>query len=117
MKVETLFKHNDMVLVSITFPTVSEARRFSKKLVKQRLAACVNIRPIESIYWWKGKLVLTHEATAEAKTVNGKVSAIKRFVQKYHSDQTPALIVTAVHDTLPSYRKWVATETHKHARS
>src|SRR3972149_5360564 len=84
---ETRFKHNDMVLVSVTFPTMSEARRFSKKLVRQRLAACVNIHPIESIYWWKGKLVHTQEAIAEAKTVNGKVSAIKRFVQKNHSDQ------------------------------
>ncbi|HCM68143.1 MAG TPA: divalent-cation tolerance protein CutA, partial [Candidatus Kerfeldbacteria bacterium] len=51
-----------MVLVSVTFPTMSEARRFSKKLVRQRLAACVNIHPIESIYWWKGKLVHTQEA-------------------------------------------------------
>ncbi|KKW01596.1 MAG: hypothetical protein A2898_01500 [Candidatus Kerfeldbacteria bacterium RIFCSPLOWO2_01_FULL_48_11] len=106
-----------MVLVSVTFPTMSEARRFSKKLVRQRLAACVNIHPIESIYWWKGKLVHTQEAIAEAKTVNGKVSAIKRFVQKNHSDQIPAVIVTSVRDTLSSYRKWVAIETHKHARS
>ena len=46
-----------MIFVYSTFPNKKEAKEIGKGLVKNKLAACVNIFPIESIYHWQKKIV------------------------------------------------------------
>ena len=58
-----------VLLAFSTFPDAETARRISKQLVEEKLAACANIFPaIESIYRWKGKIETGQEMIAFFKT-------------------------------------------------
>ena len=46
-----------VVLVYTTYPSLVEAEKAGEAVVKERLAACVNILPgMVSHYWWEGKV-------------------------------------------------------------
>ncbi len=55
----------------VTCPTRTEARKIAKAILKDKLAACVNIiGGLESHYWWKGKLERTGEFLLLIKTTH-----------------------------------------------
>lgn len=43
-------------VVFVNIASLDEANTISKSLIEAKLAACVNIFPVHSIYSWKGKL-------------------------------------------------------------
>ena len=44
------------VIIVSTFPSKQSVTSIAKKLVKQKIVACVNITKISSVYAWKGKI-------------------------------------------------------------
>ena len=57
------------VIIVSTYPDQKTIKKTAKELVKKRLAACVNISKISSIYSWKGKVEDTSEYIAIFKTI------------------------------------------------
>ena len=48
---------NNIILVTTTFSTKDEALQMAKFLLDNHLIACVQLSsPVESLYWWKGKI-------------------------------------------------------------
>ena len=45
-----------------------EARRIADELIARRLAACVHLAPIDSVYEWDGSVVHDQEISLTAKT-------------------------------------------------
>jgi uncharacterized protein involved in tolerance to divalent cations len=56
------------IVVFITVPNKKEAQKIAGGLVKKRLAACVNMCAISSIFSWKGKIESCGETLLIAKT-------------------------------------------------
>ena len=55
-------------LIFTTCANEAEARQLAQHLVKEKLAACVNILPtIESIYMWEGELTQATESKLRSK--------------------------------------------------
>lgn len=44
------------IIFYVAHSSEEEARRISDSIVAARLAACANIFPIQSAYWWEGKI-------------------------------------------------------------
>ncbi len=80
-----------------------------KLLVEKRLAACVNISPIESIYEWKGQLVEDMEAALLIKTNEPKVAEIEEFILKNHSYSVPLAAVVDVRRVNREYKEWMTS--------
>ena len=96
------------VWVYMTAPNLREARDISKKIVRARLAACVNILgAIQSEYWWKGKICRGREVAIFAKTTRSRLSNLIRLVQKNHSYDCPCIVALPVVGGNPSYLKWI----------
>ena len=55
-------------VVLITCGKEEEANKIARKLVEDKLAACVQIMPIKSIYTWKGKICEDAERLLFIKT-------------------------------------------------
>ena len=68
-------RRNRVVLVMCR--TLAEGRRIARRVVSNRLAACVNIvlSPAESFYTWKGKLEKAREYLLVMKTAAPAFSA------------------------------------------
>jgi len=98
-----------MALIYITCKDKEEAKKISKALLEKRLIACSNMFPIESMYWWKGKIEEDNEIVVLAKTKEVNYSKIKDEVKKLHSYEVPCILKIDA-EANEEYRKWVERE-------
>lgn len=99
-----------MILVYITCKDKGEARKISKHLLEKKLIACTNIHPIESMYWWKGKIEEDNEVVIIAKTKEENYSRVKEEVKNIHSYDVPCILKIKA-EANEEYRKWIDEET------
>ncbi|RME60936.1 divalent-cation tolerance protein CutA [Candidatus Parcubacteria bacterium] len=95
-----------MVVAYITFPNRRVARRIGRTLVANKLAACVNIFPLESIYTWQGSRVEEKEVAMFAKTTARKFAALAKEVARLHPYTIPCIAKISVAPN-EEYRSWL----------
>jgi periplasmic divalent cation tolerance protein len=98
----------DKVVVLVTAANKKECRKIAKHLVESKLAACVNItRPIESVYWWEGKITTDEEYQLFIKSTRELFPEIKAAISKLHSYHTPEIICLPIIEGSRNYLQWV----------
>ncbi|MCX9013313.1 MAG: divalent-cation tolerance protein CutA [Candidatus Methanoperedens sp.] len=95
-------------LVYITAGDMEEARKIGKKLVEERLAACVNFFPVTSIFRWKGLIDEANEVAIIAKTTSGKVKDIDKRVKELHSYDVPCVVSFNMEEGSKDFLDWIA---------
>ena len=83
------------------------ARRLADHLVRGRLAACVQLFPIESIYTWKGEVCDGNEVLLLIKTRSVLYEKLVSAIRKNHSYDIPEIIKLPITGGLPEYLKWI----------
>jgi periplasmic divalent cation tolerance protein len=102
-----------ILVILVTAPNQEEAVKIGKIVVKERLAACVNIIPvIQSIYRWRGKVLKSQEVLLLFKTTRARYPALEKKIMSIHTYETPEIIALPVKKGLPQYLGWVYSETH-----
>ena len=86
---------------------MNEAKNIGRVLVEERLAACVNIFPITSIYRWKNNIEEAGEFVMLVKTITGKVEDIEKRVKQLHSYEVPCIISFKMDSGSEDYLKWI----------
>ena len=99
------------VIIVSTFPSKQAVTSIANKLVKQKLAACVNITRISSVYAWKGKIENQSEYLALFKTSKKNQSKLKKELQKLHPYDIPEIAEINVDSINQSYLKWLVDST------
>jgi len=74
--------------------------------VENRLAACVNIAEVSSVYEWKGKIENDNERLLIIKTVDSKFPELERYVKENHSYECPEIIALEVKAGSKEYIGW-----------
>jgi periplasmic divalent cation tolerance protein len=99
-------------IVYMTAKDVSEARKLGRALLKDRLAACVNILgPMESMYWWRGVVQNEKEVVLIAKTTARNLNALMRKVLSIHSYDVPCVVALPIAKGNPAFLQWIGKET------
>jgi periplasmic divalent cation tolerance protein len=101
---------NNLILVYITNPNKKEAIKIARYLLKKRLIACANVFPVESFYWWKGKIQNEKEFVLIGKALAKNFVKIKKEVKKVHSYLIPCVLKIPVRAN-KEFFNWVKTET------
>lgn len=97
--------------IYITTSGKEESRNIAKKLVEEKLAACVNIIPsIESIYLWKGEIEEDEESLLIAKTKVERIDKIIKKVKEIHSYETPAILAIPIIEGSKDYLDYLEDE-------
>jgi len=78
-------------------------------LLKKRLAACANIFPINSAYWWKGKIENPKEFVLIVKTKKQNFEKVKQAVKKIHPYTIPCIVKIDV-EANKEYENWIKQE-------
>lgn len=99
-----------MILIFTAFNKKSEATKIGKLLLKEKLIACYNLFPIESGYWWKGKIVDDKEFLMILKTKDANFKKVEDFIKKNHSYEIPEIIAVKTEKVGKPYSEWLMGE-------
>ncbi len=95
-------------LVLSSASSEKEGKKIALHLVKEGLAACVNLIPrISSFFFWEGKLCEEREVLILAKTEKGKISRINKKIKELHSYAVPEVLFLKVAGGNREYIRWV----------
>ena len=99
-----------VILIS-TFPDKKTITSIANQLVKKKLAACVNITKISSVYSWKGKIENQSEYLALFKTTKKNLQALKKELEKLHPYDVPEIVEINPISINKPYLKWLVDST------
>ncbi len=87
---------------------MQEGEQIASKLVKSKLAACVNILPnVKSIYEWKGSIHNDDELLLFIKTIRDNESQVYDIIRDMHSYETPEIITLNIKNIDRKYADWL----------
>lgn len=100
------------IIILTTTPSIRVARKIANSLIRQRLAACVNIIPgIISHYIWQGKLCKEKEVFLLVKTMKSRFKKIHNQIKKLHPYQVPEIISLNIDQGDKDYLGWIKSLT------
>ena len=102
----------NFIFVYITTKNKTEAEKIGRTLVKEKLAACINIiGNVNSIYRWKGKIEKSKEVILIAKTKNSLLAELIKKAKALHNYECPGIVALPIKSGSKDYLKWVKENT------
>jgi periplasmic divalent cation tolerance protein len=96
----------------MTTANKKEAEKIAYCLIKNKLAACVNIMEnVNSLFWWQGKVDSAKEALLIVKTRKTLMHKLIRKVKSLHSYEVPEIIALPIVCGNKEYLKWINEST------
>ena len=83
----------------------------AEAVVARRLAACVQITPIRSVFRWKGKTQTAGEYLLSAKTRPALARRLMNYLRETHPYELPEIVSADLAAASQAYRAWVFSET------
>jgi len=98
----------EYLLVFITVPHGEVAEQIAGALVKDGLAACVNIvRNVHSIFSWQGKIERESEDLLLVKTRAERLEKLTQKVVDLHPYDVPEIIAHSLEAGYSPYLQWI----------
>ena len=104
----------ERLIVLTTMPDRASAAALAETLVRQHLAACVNIGgEVTSIYPWDGALQQGTEVTLTIKTTRQRYAALEQAIVQHHPYELPEVLAVPISAGLDDYLAWIDTCTNE----
>ena len=95
-------------VVLITAPSREEAENIARKLLEEKLAACVNIiGEVKSLFWWEGRIEEAAEVLLVIKTRLDQMEKLIEAVKQIHSYTVPEIIALPIVAGNKQYLEWI----------
>ena len=102
----------DYIVVFVTAKSEKESEKIAQALLKEKLAACVNIVPgLKSVFRWKGKISTQEEVLLMIKTKDRLFEKLKKRVIELHSYEVPEIVALGILAGYEKYLDWLKKET------
>lgn len=99
---------DSFMLVMVTAPNMMCGKQMSIDLVRDKLAACVNIvDSVHSVYRWKEEVQEDTECLMIIKTLRSQFENLKAAVLAKHPYDCPEVIMIPIVDGYSEYLKWI----------
>jgi len=100
----------DYTVVLVTASSRLEAEKIAQVLVAEKLAACVNLMPIHSIYTWKSELCREDEWQLMIKTDLRQFEHLETRIKQLHSYEVPEIIALPILKGSANYLNWISEQ-------
>jgi uncharacterized protein involved in tolerance to divalent cations len=94
-------------LVMTTTSDAAEAERLADDLVRQGLAACVQIAAVSSHYMWEGRLEKQDEQLLLIKTSLARSDQVDAYLRRTHSYTIPEIARWTMSGASSDYLRWL----------
>ncbi|SRR6266540_7477569 len=102
----------EFIQVSTTVNSKKKADKIAHRLLDERVASCVQVLgPIQSSYWWKGRIERTKEWICFIKARAGDYRRIEASIKKVHPYDVPEILALPVLRGDAGYLNWIKNET------
>jgi periplasmic divalent cation tolerance protein len=102
----------DYIVVFVTAGSEKEAEKIAQALLKEKLAACINIVPgLKSMFRWKGQISTEEEVLLLIKTKDKLFEKLKKRIIELHSYEVPEIIALGILAGSEKYLEWLKKET------
>ena len=98
----------ELVAILTTIDSAERAQAIASALVERKLAACVQISEVESVYSWQGAVQREREFRIMAKTLAGRYADAEAAIRQLHTYELPAIYAVPVTEVFAPYAEWVA---------
>jgi periplasmic divalent cation tolerance protein len=97
-------------IVITTFSDDKNGTDIITALIDKRLAACVQVMPIQSWYRWRGTICCASEKLLLIKTKPSLYPQVQDCIIAHHAYALPEIIQVPITDGLPGYLGWISRE-------
>jgi len=101
------------IVVLTTVGTKQFANDLARSLVEARLAACLQIQPVQSVYRWKDKVCSEPEYLLAIKTTDARYAELEKFIRANHSYETPEIVRVEIAGGSREYLGWIGESVGK----
>jgi periplasmic divalent cation tolerance protein len=101
----------DFCVVLVTAPTRADAETIARAVLGDRLAACVNLWPVQSLYTWQGTLETADEYQLVIKTQRSRFPALETKIRAIHPYDLPEMIALPLVAGSEPYLTWIHEQT------
>lgn len=98
-------------VVTTTCDREDVVERIVDGLLENRLASCCQVHPIESSYWWQGKIERTREFNIVIKTRKELYRDVEAEILRHHNNIVAEILYYDIEDGNGPYLKWIGEET------
>ena len=99
-------------LLYVTVPDDAVGRTLARRMVEERLAACVHLLPAgESFFHWDDELVEEAERVLIAKTRADLAEYAIERIASWHSYEVPCVLALPIEAGHGPFLKWISAET------
>ncbi len=98
-------------IVLTTAGSDTAAAAITDRLLADRLAACVQVLPIDSAYVWKGAIARDQEKLLLIKAKTADWPAIEDAIRAVHDYETPEIVRIDMAAASQAYLDWIAAST------
>jgi periplasmic divalent cation tolerance protein len=102
----------DKKIVLTTTATREDAGKIARALVERRLAACVNVVAIESVYRWKDAVECAEEWLLVIKTTGSALDQVNAAIKELHVYELPECVVLPIENGSEEYLAWIGESVH-----
>lgn len=94
----------------------SKAEEIGKRLVEEKLTACINVIPgVTSIYRWKGYVEKSEEVLLLLKSTGKKLEELISRLEEIHPYEVPEVLAFPIERGSKGYLKWLMKCVTKNA--
>jgi periplasmic divalent cation tolerance protein len=104
-----------MVMSAVGDAAAADA--LAESLVAARLAACVQILPVRSVYRWKGRMEKSGEQLLFVKTRAALTEKTIAWIRERHPYEIPEIVALPIQSGWRPYLDWIDAETRGEGRS
>jgi len=94
-------------IIKTTFPDKASAKAAARLLIERRLAACVQLLPIESVYSWQGEICEEQEILLLIKTKAERFSEVAAAIKQIHTYEVPEIVQVPIVGGNHEYLSWI----------
>lgn len=97
-------------VVLVTAASKPEAEIIARSLIEAKLAACVTLFPIQSIYTWQDEIQQSEEWQLMIKSHLDRFAEIEAKIRELHSYEVPEIIALPIVAGSHSYLQWISQQ-------
>ena len=100
-------------VVLVTASSRQEAAAIAEFLIQSKLAACVSLLPVFSIYIWQETIHHDEEWQLLIKSERSRFAELEAKIRELHSYEVPEIIALPIVAGSQPYLRWISDQVQK----